>query len=264
VQQQQQSVPTAQLRQDENVWQIPYSHNYHPHAGSVQNGEHAPTKASKAPLKLPSKAQHPRTGGAVEKEESAPAQADKPHPKPSQKVGNPHTGDVEKEKSAPAKACKSHPEPPKNRESLSEAEMSIPLFPFIKADVEKQFGLTEFEFSKKDVLCGRGATTNNHPGNVRYRSSVDKYRWHYATVKKARKQDVAKVIVKKIREDHGRFLKKEGDRWYEVGDEVAIAKTAQTLREGLAKIYREGLRTKMEGNSDVVQDEDLEKEFENL
>jgi hypothetical protein len=191
---------------------------------------------------------HPRTGfvpGFLEKQKAAQAKA---------------------EKSAPAaKAEKSHPEPPKNMASLDEAELSNKHdFPLIKGDTEKQFGLKDFEFTKKDVLCGRGSVTNTHPGNVRYRNLIDQYRWHYATVKKARKIDVARIIVKKIREDHGRFLKKDGDRWYEVGDEAALAKSAQTLREGLAKIYREGLRTKMKGAGDVEEDEDVQKEIEKI
>lgn len=119
-------------------------------------------------------------------------------------------------------------------------------FPQVKEDAEKQFGLKESEVIDKDVLCGRGGVTNSHVGNIHYRSLADQYRWHYATAKKSRKSDIAKLIVRKIRERHGRFLKKEGDLWFEIGDELAVAKAAQTLREGLAKIYRDGLKAKME------------------
>ena len=52
---------------------------------------------------------------------------------------------------------------------------------------------------------------------------------------------------------HGRFLKKDGDNWYEIGDELALQKTSQTLREGLAKIYREGLKSKMSTSEDDAE-----------
>lgn len=166
---------------------------------------------------------------------------------------HPRTGFSETQRPTAVKV-KAHPEPPKNLAPLDEAELAVKLdFPLIKEDAEKQFGLKDYELTKKDVLCGRGGVTNAHPGNVRYRSLVDQYRWHYATVKKSRKSDVARIIVKKIREDHGRFLKKDSELWYEIGDEAALSKAAQTLREGLAKIYREGLRAKMEGVGDAQE-----------
>lgn len=119
-------------------------------------------------------------------------------------------------------------------------------FPRIKEDAEKRFGLKAREINAVDVLCGRGGVTNSHEGNIQFRNLANQYRWHYATVKKSRKAHVARYLVKKIRDQHGRFLKKEADdTWYEIGDELALAKAAQTLREGLAKIYRDEMTAKM-------------------
>lgn len=178
-------------------WRIPYSHNYHPKIGFLQENIISPTANDSS-----------------------------------------HTTQSSGTKS-----------------SRCDLEMPIPLdetflkdtqFPRVQEDIAKQFGLKEWEVTKTDVLCGRGGVTNSHEGNIYYRSLADQFRWDYATVQKSRKADVAKVIVRKIRERHGRFLKKEGDSWYEIGDELALAKAAQTLREGLAKICRDGLKAKME------------------
>jgi hypothetical protein len=120
-------------------------------------------------------------------------------------------------------------------------------FPRIKEDTEKQFGLKAREINAVDVLCGRGGVTNYHEGNVQFRNLANQYRWHYATATKSRKARVARFLVQKIRDQQGRFLKKEADdSWYEIGDELALIKAAQTLREGLTKNYREELKAQME------------------
>ena len=119
-------------------------------------------------------------------------------------------------------------------------------FPRIKEDTEKQFGLKAREINAVDVLCGRGGVTNYHEGNIQFRNLANQYRWHYATATKSRKARVARFLVQKIRDQQGRFLKKEADdSWYEIGDELALVKAAQTLREGLTKNYREELKAQM-------------------
>ena len=65
----------------------------------------------------------------------------------------------------------------------------------------------------------------------------------YTTAGRGTKTAVAEKIVRLIRNNQGRFLKKDedDDLWFEVGDQKAIEKTAQTLREGMAKVVRESL-----------------------
>mmetsp|Transcript_19317 Transcript_19317/g.29425 ORF Transcript_19317/g.29425 Transcript_19317/m.29425 type:complete len:92 (-) Transcript_19317:579-854(-) len=84
--------------------------------------------------------------------------------------------------------------------------------------------------------------TNSHPGNVLYRKLVEQQKLRYGTCRKPEKGDIARNVIEHIRKRHGRFLKKR-DRnfWYEIGDEMAFQKTSQTLREGLAKMYRNGV-----------------------
>jgi len=116
-------------------------------------------------------------------------------------------------------------------------------FPNVEPDTNFQFGMQDDELNDVDVLCGRGGMTNAHPGNVHFRHLVNYYRVHYGSVKKRYKSNITKTIVTVIRDRHGRFLRKseKDGLWYEVGDLVARDKTAQTLREGLARLVRSSL-----------------------
>jgi len=99
----------------------------------------------------------------------------------------------------------------------------------------------------KDVLCGRGGATNNHPGNQRFRAIVAEHMPEYLQAKKKQKAWIARTVVRTIQQDGGRFLKRDKDPltgrevWTEVADKKATEKTSQALREGLDvrhKTYR--------------------------
>ena len=98
--------------------------------------------------------------------------------------------------------------------------------------------IPDSDISDKDVLSGRGGGTNNHPGNKEFRSLVDQYRSEYVLSKKWAKREIARNIVASIRSNGGRFLKKEGYGWRDIGDQKAGEKTSQALREGLAAKMR--------------------------
>lgn len=88
-----------------------------------------------------------------------------------------------------------------------------------------------------DCLGGRGGHATNHPGNVRFRILVSKYKDYYAGLSRFGKLQVAAEVVKLWREQGGRFLamtdpsKRENSTWYDIGDKEAIKKTSQCLRE---------------------------------
>jgi hypothetical protein len=99
---------------------------------------------------------------------------------------------------------------------------------------------------KHDVLCGRGGGTNNHSGNVMFRTMVNEHKLRYLAASKAEKPKVAAEVVKlwRAQEPPGRFLsrkdksrkgpgsvKAEGNVWYDVGDKKAREKASQCLRE---------------------------------
>jgi hypothetical protein len=89
---------------------------------------------------------------------------------------------------------------------------------------------------QQDVLCGRGGRVNTHPGNVTLRELVSLRQLEYLseTTKKLEKAYIAAEIVATIRAQFGgRFLRQnpEDQYWYEIGDERAIRKVLQALRE---------------------------------
>jgi hypothetical protein len=80
-----------------------------------------------------------------------------------------------------------------------------------------------------------GGATNSHSGNRAFRKLVKEYQSRYLKAKKKDKPSVAAIVVKKIREKGGRFLRKyeassNGVVWVEIGDARALEKACQALR----------------------------------
>jgi len=93
---------------------------------------------------------------------------------------------------------------------------------------------SSFEITDSDVLCGRGGMTNHHAGNIFFRKLVRMKQETYLQASKREKASVARDIVSFIRNMNppGRFLKKDGNSWKDIGDRKAREKTSQALREG--------------------------------
>ena len=96
-----------------------------------------------------------------------------------------------------------------------------------------------------DVLCGRGSSSRDHPGNGQFRSFVKTLKEECVASLKSEKPRFAKVIVLKVRslDPPGRFLKlgnadkgQDTTMWYDIGNKEAIRKTSQALREEAKKI----------------------------
>mmetsp|Transcript_33990 Transcript_33990/g.73711 ORF Transcript_33990/g.73711 Transcript_33990/m.73711 type:complete len:762 (+) Transcript_33990:115-2400(+) len=94
-----------------------------------------------------------------------------------------------------------------------------------------------------DVLCGRGVTTNRHPGNERFRALVGANKELYVSSSKRQKMAISRSIVEAVRarKPPGRFLEKDVDNglWYDIGDKKAIEKTSQALRDGAASLRKQ-------------------------
>jgi len=110
--------------------------------------------------------------------------------------------------------------------------------------IPPQFGgsIPYYDVNDNDVLCGRGTSHCTHPGNRRFHFLAKKFRDDYATARsKEEKTAISRSIVKAIRMENGRFLrKKEGKStahgsWQELGDKKAWEKTCQLLRETIIK-----------------------------
>lgn len=86
-----------------------------------------------------------------------------------------------------------------------------------------------------DVLCGRGAATNNHPGNLRFRALISLHQDQYLAAQNGEKAEISRSVVRALRQfdPPGRFLKKEphSGLWFDIGEDKATEKTSQAFRE---------------------------------
>ena len=98
-----------------------------------------------------------------------------------------------------------------------------------------------------DVLCGRGNGVNAHPGNIYFRSIVDKVKKPYIATPKAEKPKFSTKILTEINNLNppGRFLKQDPTtkRWFVLGEKKTLIKIRQALREGAPKIQMETKKT---------------------
>lgn len=94
-----------------------------------------------------------------------------------------------------------------------------------------------------DVLCGRGVTTNRHPGNESFRSLVGLNKELYVSSTKRQKMSISRSIVEAVRslDPPGRFLEKDPDTglWADIGHKKAVEKTSQALRDGAASLRKQ-------------------------
>lgn len=96
-----------------------------------------------------------------------------------------------------------------------------------------------------DVLSGRGKAVMNYSGNKQFRGFVEEYRSQYLACKTMNeKRAIFRSVVDKVYslEPPGRFLKmvpskndvddeEETFKWVSIGDDIAIKKASQALRE---------------------------------
>lgn len=94
-----------------------------------------------------------------------------------------------------------------------------------------------------DVLCGRGVTTNRHPGNESFRSLVGVNKEVYVSSSKKQKMAISRSIVEAVRSlfPPGRFLEKNPQTglWSDIGHKKAVEKTSQALRDGAASLRKQ-------------------------
>jgi len=87
--------------------------------------------------------------------------------------------------------------------------------------------------TQNDVLSGRGARCNRHPGNEYFRRIVEQQKTMYKTGTKKQKMIISKAIVEAIHSNQppGRFLKKCADtgQWEELSERQATDKAAQAM-----------------------------------
>ncbi|CAB9515459.1 Polyubiquitin (Fragment) [Seminavis robusta] len=83
-----------------------------------------------------------------------------------------------------------------------------------------------------DILFGRGGLSNNHPGNQHYNKVLEKRAWNYLHLTNRKtKTEFAWEVVRQLKKEGVRFLRKEKDIYVEAGDEEARKKVSQRLRD---------------------------------
>lgn len=71
-----------------------------------------------------------------------------------------------------------------------------------------------------DVICARGKSALNHPGNITFREMImDALDDYSAATSKLEKSNIVSIIVDSVRErsPYGGFVKKVNGEWFEVG-----------------------------------------------
>ena len=99
-----------------------------------------------------------------------------------------------------------------------------------------------------DILSGRGAGINLHPGNVYYRKLVQSYKLQYVNSDPAEKKRIIKCVFN-IAKQYGRFLKLDPstEEWTRVSDAEAKRKVGQALRENATEIKKQNDQKVLKG-----------------
>ena len=100
---------------------------------------------------------------------------------------------------------------------------------------------TREEITVHDIISGRGASINQHPGNEYYRQLIKSQKLKYINSAPPAKKGIIRAIViavTKLQSPPGRFLKynEENGVYEDIGILEAKKKTGQALREDAAKI----------------------------
>ena len=109
-----------------------------------------------------------------------------------------------------------------------------------------------------DVLCGRGPTVTQHPGNRVFHRIKHELQDEYFMASNSHKTIISQELVNRILRLGGRFLKKEEAGWVTVNNKCARDKAAQALRTvELTKEERSARRTFFMTEKDIVSNKRL-------
>lgn len=124
----------------------------------------------------------------------------------------------------------------------------------LKIESERRPLAHDFVPGPYDVICARGKQAAQHPGNVRFRDIIQRFKPEYAkAATKVEKSLLVSEIVDSVREHtpDGGFVKKFGGRYYEVGDSVAREKIGQCLRDQLHSKYKSSTKAKKDRRKEL-------------
>jgi hypothetical protein len=92
--------------------------------------------------------------------------------------------------------------------------------------------------TNRDVINGKGQGMQKLPGNIKFRKLCAANKELYARCPEDRKLEVSRGIVHAVKNLQGRFLERDDTTglYFDIGEEKAMKKTRQALREGQSKI----------------------------
>jgi len=104
-----------------------------------------------------------------------------------------------------------------------------------------------------DILSGRGAGINLHPGNIFYRNLIQSYKVQYVHSDPGEKKCIIKCVFNQAKQ-YGRFLKlnpSTEEEWNIVPDDEARKKIGQALRENASTIKKQKVPETLNRKLDV-------------
>jgi hypothetical protein len=119
---------------------------------------------------------------------------------------------------------------------------------------------------QNDVICARGRTYWDHPGNQFYRKLISLAKNQYSKARnRLGKSLIVSEIIRHIHQADGRFVKKVsrngGDKWVECNINFVREKVTQSLRDGLAFKYSSSTERKRQrkAKSQEVKQGDIDR-----
>lgn len=111
--------------------------------------------------------------------------------------------------------------------------------------------LTNRTLKPMDVVCGRGAPTSTHPGNLAFKKAIKTHEMAYLCATRSEKPKIATKLLEAFRAEGVRFVKRERNTvsngqafvWLEIGEQRAYEKICQSLREGAPQLRRRMIAT---------------------
>lgn len=127
------------------------------------------------------------------------------------------------------------------------------------------------ELRENDIVCGRGAPTLFHKGNIKFRNLVLQYQSTYLFSKRPDKPRVAWSLLEIIQSNGGRFVRRVKGairntnnsvdenhganascyHWEQLNDRQAYDKICQSLREGAPEVRRRILSSRSPSESET-------------
>jgi hypothetical protein len=134
-----------------------------------------------------------------------------------------------------------HPDPLQahsKRTNTSKLSASSPL------TEKSQLGI-DFQPSDLSVICGRGKSSYDHPGNYCLRVLASAFVVDYSKAgRKLKKSAIVANVVAVVRQEGGCFCRYENGTWFEVGDYFAREKVSGMFRDMLHTQYRSSTKAK--------------------